>query len=51
MVLLSPKAHELNYDVRFGFKVLNNVVEFEAILVGLKLANEIQKKRLLITPS
>lgn len=48
MVLLSPRVHKLNYDVRFGFKVSNNVVEFEAILVSLRLANEIQMKRLLI---
>lgn len=34
--------------MRFGFKASNKVVEYKAFLTGLRLAREIQIKRLLI---
>ncbi|XP_022859989.1 uncharacterized protein LOC111380608 [Olea europaea var. sylvestris] len=49
VVLISPKGHKLNLLVRFGFKATNNVAEYEALLTGLRLAKEIQVKRLLIS--
>lgn len=46
IVLISPEGHKLNCIVRFGFKATNNVVEYEVLLVGLRLAREMQVKRL-----
>ncbi|XP_022854960.1 uncharacterized protein LOC111376241 [Olea europaea var. sylvestris] len=47
IVLESPKGHKLNCAVRFDFKVSNNAVEYEALIAGLRLAKEMQVKRLL----
>ncbi|XP_022843135.1 uncharacterized protein LOC111366655 [Olea europaea var. sylvestris] len=47
IVLESPKGHKLNCAVRFSFKALNNVAEYEALLAGLRLTKEMQVKRLL----
>lgn len=41
--MVSPKGHTLSV-VRFDFRVINSVIEYEAILVGLCLAKEIQSK-------
>lgn len=41
VVLISPEGHKLNCVVRFGFKATNNLVEYETLLAGLKLAKEI----------
>ncbi|XP_022858151.1 uncharacterized protein LOC111379057 [Olea europaea var. sylvestris] len=49
VILISPKGHKLNSVVRFGFKATNNVAEYEALLAGLRLAKEMQVKRLLIS--
>lgn len=38
----------MNCIVRLKFKATNNVVEYEALLVGLRLAKEMQVKGLLI---
>ncbi|XP_022891636.1 uncharacterized protein LOC111406442 [Olea europaea var. sylvestris] len=45
VVLESPEGHKQNCIVRFGFKASNNAAEYEAFLVGLRLAKEIQVKR------
>ncbi|XP_022877058.1 uncharacterized protein LOC111395308 [Olea europaea var. sylvestris] len=49
VVLINPEGHKLNSAVRFEFKATNNVVEYEALLAGLRLAKEMQVKRLLIS--
>ncbi|XP_022849872.1 uncharacterized protein LOC111371959 [Olea europaea var. sylvestris] len=49
VVLISPEGHKLNSAVMFGFKATNNVAEYEALLAGLRLAKEMQVKRLLIS--
>ncbi|XP_022846411.1 uncharacterized protein LOC111369165 [Olea europaea var. sylvestris] len=49
VVLISPEGYKLNSTVRFGFKATNNVAEYEALLAGLRLAKEMQVKRLLIS--
>lgn len=46
VVLVSPEGHKLNSAVWFGFKATNNPTEYEALLLGLRLANEMQVKRL-----
>ncbi|XP_022857676.1 uncharacterized protein LOC111378680 [Olea europaea var. sylvestris] len=49
VVLISPEGPKLTSAVRFGFKATNNVTEYEALLAGLRLATEMQVKRLLIS--
>ncbi|XP_022880881.1 uncharacterized protein LOC111398180 [Olea europaea var. sylvestris] len=46
IVLESPKGHKLNCAVRFGFKASNNAAEYEARPVSLRLAREMQVRRL-----
>jgi ribonuclease HI len=48
VVLTSPEGHKLNCAVRFGFKATNNAAEYEALLAGLRLAREMQVKRLIV---
>ncbi|XP_022886895.1 uncharacterized protein LOC111402791 [Olea europaea var. sylvestris] len=48
VVLVSPEGHKLNSTVRFGFKATNNAAKYEALLVGLRLAREMQVRRLRI---
>ncbi|XP_022856703.1 uncharacterized protein LOC111377807 [Olea europaea var. sylvestris] len=47
IVLESPEGHLLNCAVRFGFRASNNVAEYEALLAGLRLAKEMQVRKLL----
>ncbi|XP_022859445.1 uncharacterized protein LOC111380183 [Olea europaea var. sylvestris] len=49
IILESPKGNKLNCTVRFGFKPWNNAAEYEALLEGLRLGNEMQVKRLLVS--
>lgn len=48
VVLVSPKGHKLNSAVWFRFRATNNVAKYEALLSSLRLAKEMQEKRLLI---
>lgn len=48
MVLVSPKEHKLNCAITFNFKATHNALEYEALLAGLRLAREMQLKRLVI---
>ncbi|CAI9778484.1 unnamed protein product [Fraxinus pennsylvanica] len=48
VVLESPEGHKLNCAAILGFKASNNVAEYEALLAGLRLANELHVKRLTI---
>ncbi|XP_022895224.1 uncharacterized protein LOC111409403 [Olea europaea var. sylvestris] len=47
IVLESPEGHLLNCAVRFGFRASNKVAEYEALLAGLRLAKEMQVRKLL----
>lgn len=38
MILISPKGHKLNCEVRFQFKAPNNVAVYEVLFIGLRLA-------------
>ncbi|XP_074359082.1 uncharacterized protein LOC141698308 [Apium graveolens] len=40
IVRVSPKGHKLQSSIHFGFKATNNDAEYEALIVGLKLALE-----------
>ncbi|CAI9782263.1 unnamed protein product [Fraxinus pennsylvanica] len=48
VLLESPKGYKLNCAVRFGFKTSNNAAEYEVFLVGLRLAKEMQMKKLAV---
>lgn len=48
MVLVSLEGHKLHCVVRFGFKAFNNIAKYKAFLAGLRLAKDVQVKRLLI---
>ncbi|XP_022886722.1 uncharacterized protein LOC111402573 [Olea europaea var. sylvestris] len=47
IVLESPEGHLLNCAVRFSFGASNNAAEYEALLAGLRLAKEMQVRKLL----
>lgn len=49
IVLESSEGHRLNCAIRFSFKATNNVAEYEALLADLRLAKEMQIKRLLVS--
>lgn len=46
LILTSPKGECFTYALRFNFKATNNEVEYEALIVGLKLASTIGVTRL-----
>ncbi|XP_022845257.1 uncharacterized protein LOC111368242 [Olea europaea var. sylvestris] len=48
VVLISPEGHKLTSTVRSRFKATNNVAEYEALLAGLRLAKEMQIKKLFV---
>lgn len=45
-VVVSLQGHKLNCVVRFGFRATNNVVEYEALLAGLRLAKKNASKEI-----
>jgi ribonuclease HI len=47
IVLVSPKGDKLHYVLQIHLAALNNVVEYEALVHGLKLAKEIGFQRIL----
>jgi ribonuclease HI len=47
IVLISLKGDKLHYMLQIHFTTSNNVVEYEALIHGLKLANEIGIQRIL----
>ncbi|GKC73909.1 reverse transcriptase domain-containing protein [Tanacetum coccineum] len=48
LMLVSPEGKEYTYSLRFEFKTTNNEVEYEALLAGLQIANEMEIKDLSI---
>ncbi|XP_022891987.1 uncharacterized protein LOC111406852 [Olea europaea var. sylvestris] len=48
VVLVSPEGHKLNSAVRFRFTATNNAAEYGAFFASLKLAKEMQVRRLRI---
>ena len=41
VVLKGPNDIMLEYSLKFNFKVMNNQVEYEMLVAGLQLTNEI----------
>lgn len=46
LILKNPKGDEITYALRFDFQVSNNEAEYEALLAGLRLAQEVGAKHL-----
>ncbi|XP_071687740.1 uncharacterized protein [Rutidosis leptorrhynchoides] len=46
LLLTGPNKEEHTYALRFNFKATNNEVEYEAVLVGIRLAKEIGVKKI-----
>jgi ribonuclease HI len=42
VVMISPKGHRLLYVIRLHFRVTNNVVEYEAVVNGLRITAELR---------
>ena len=48
IVLISPIGEHVEYTIRLHFWSTNNVAEYEALIHGLKIAFELDARRLLI---
>ena len=48
MVLISPDGSRLCYAIRLHFSASNNVVEYEALINGLRIAIELGATRLYV---
>ena len=48
MIVISPKGHKIHCVISFGFKVLNNEVEYESVITDLRLAREHQVRNVKI---
>ena len=46
LILVRPEGHRMHCALKFGFKASNNEVEYEALITGLNLANEIKVESL-----
>ncbi|KAL0456071.1 UNVERIFIED_CONTAM: hypothetical protein Slati_0946300 [Sesamum latifolium] len=47
IVITSPRGEDLEFTVKFGFKALNNRVEYEALVTGMRMAHEARARHLL----
>ncbi|KAL0413484.1 UNVERIFIED_CONTAM: hypothetical protein Sradi_1550100 [Sesamum radiatum] len=47
IVITSPQGEDLEFAIKFGFKASNNEVEYEALVVGMKMAHEAGARHLL----
>ncbi|XP_022015096.1 uncharacterized protein LOC110914618 [Helianthus annuus] len=46
LVLINPEGLEFTYALRFDFHTTNNEAEYEALIIGLRLAKEIKVQKL-----
>ena len=46
LVLIGPHGAKVLYALKFEFKASNNEVEYEALIVGLKMAKDVGGKRI-----
>ena len=44
LILASPDGVIMEYTLQFDFKILNNEIEYEVLIVGLHLAKELRVK-------
>jgi ribonuclease HI len=48
VVLIPPKGDMLKYAIQIKFPTTNNIAEYEGLITGLRLAKELDIRRLLI---
>ncbi|KAK4383601.1 hypothetical protein Sango_2759400 [Sesamum angolense] len=46
IVVTSPHGEDLEFSIKFGFKASNNEVQYESLLIGMKMAHEEEAKHL-----
>lgn len=46
IIITALGGEELEYAIRFRFKVTNNEAEYEALVNGLKIAHKLEAKRI-----
>ena len=46
MILVGPNDFYTEYDLRFSFEATNNQAEYEALLMGLRLVEQLEAKHL-----
>ncbi|KAL0444485.1 UNVERIFIED_CONTAM: hypothetical protein Slati_2171200 [Sesamum latifolium] len=47
IVITTPQGEDLEFAIKFGFKASNNEAEYEALVIGLRMAHETGVKHLL----
>ncbi|KAL0402184.1 UNVERIFIED_CONTAM: hypothetical protein Slati_4248300 [Sesamum latifolium] len=47
IVMTSPQGEDLEFAVKFGFKASNNEAEYEALVIGMRMAHEAGARHLL----
>ncbi|KAL0394636.1 UNVERIFIED_CONTAM: hypothetical protein Slati_4429800 [Sesamum latifolium] len=40
IVIRTPQAEDLEFAIKFGFKASNNEAEYEALVIGMRMAHE-----------
>ena len=46
MILANPDREKLRYALHYGFQASNNEAEYEALIVGLELAQKLNVRNL-----
>ncbi|KAL0411147.1 UNVERIFIED_CONTAM: hypothetical protein Slati_3704400 [Sesamum latifolium] len=47
IVITTPQGEDLEFVIKFGFKASNNEAEYEALVIGMRMAHEIGARHLL----
>ncbi|KAL0426481.1 UNVERIFIED_CONTAM: Ribonuclease HI [Sesamum latifolium] len=47
IVITTPQGEDLEFAIKFGFKASNNEAEYEALVIGMRMAHETGARRLL----
>ncbi|KAL0367560.1 UNVERIFIED_CONTAM: hypothetical protein Sradi_3646100 [Sesamum radiatum] len=47
IVITTPQGEDLEFAIKFGFKASNNETEYEALVIGMKMAHETGARHLL----
>ncbi|KAL0402684.1 UNVERIFIED_CONTAM: Ribonuclease HI [Sesamum latifolium] len=47
IVIISPQGEDLEFAIKFGFKASNNEAEYEALVIGMRMAYEAGARHLL----
>ncbi|KAL0413037.1 UNVERIFIED_CONTAM: hypothetical protein Sradi_1505400 [Sesamum radiatum] len=47
IVITSPQGEDLEFAIKFSFKASNNEAEYEALVIGMRMAHEVGARHLL----